>query len=271
VDLLHWVVFGVLPALAAVLLFVGVGGVRGLVIALAVAICVPFAMDMGWPPWPWQISVQRGDGRHWLWWCLVCAGVVGSGYDLRLLPKWLLLPFEVVLIAFVPWLLSGERRAGWDFEWCVVMLGCAWLVLGSMWWVLRQAAKVQPGMSVPLVGTIALVADALVLHARGLTLSWHLAGVAAVALGVSVATTIWRRPFVCGSGGTLCIVIAHAGVLWCERTDRELVQAPFLLALVAPLGLAVALAKPFAEGRNTGMLVGVTVVTVAAVTAIAIA
>jgi hypothetical protein len=59
--------------------------------------------------------------------------------------------------------------------------------------------------------------------------------------------------------------------LWCERTDRELVQAPFLLALMAPLGLGVALAKPFAEGRNTGMLVGVAAVTIAAVTAVAIA
>ncbi len=255
-DLLRWILFGVLPALAAVLVCVGAGGPRFLAPALAVGLCVPLGMSAGWPDWPWHLSVPRGDAAAWLWWCLAAAGTVGVVYDLRLLPKWLLLPGELLLVALMPWLLSGNLRAGWSFEWCVVMLGAAWAFVLALWWTLRQAAKLQPGMTVPLVGTIALAADALVLRAQGGRLAWELAGVGAVALGVSVATTIWRRPFVCGAGGTLCIVLAHAGVLWCGRSERELQQPALLLAMVAPLALWVATTKVFAEGRATGMVVG---------------
>lgn len=256
-DLLHWLLFGVLPALAVVLVFVGAGGPRLLALALAVAICVPMSMAVGLPAWPWQIGVRRGDPVQWLWWCLAAAGVVGAAYDLRLLPRWLLLPCELLLVALLPWLLSGEQRAGWSFEWCVVMLTAAWLFVMALWWSLRQATKMQPGMTVPLVGTIALGADALVLRAQHGGIAWELAGVGAIALGVSVATTIWRRPFVCGTGGTLCIALAHTGILLCGRGERQLLQAPFLLALVAPLGLWLATTKVFAESRTTGMVVGV--------------
>jgi hypothetical protein len=271
VDLLHWVLFGVLPALASVLLFVGAGGPRWLGIALAVAVCVPFAMATGWPAWPWLIGMHHGDPRQWLWWLVAAAGVVGVTYDMRLLPKWLMLPAEVLLVGLLPWLLSGPLRAGWSFEWCVVMLSGAWAVVVATGWVLRQSAKVQPGMTVPLVGAIVMTGDAIVLHARGEMVAWHLAGVGAVALGAAVATTIWRRPFVCGSGGTLCIAVVHAGVLWVGCSERQLLQFPFVMALIAPLGLAVALTKPFAEGRATGMAVGVALTVVLAASAAAAA
>lgn len=256
-DLLRWILFGVLPALAAVVVFVGVGGARLLALALAVAVCVPLAMLAGLPPWPWQLSLHHGDPVAWLWWCLALAGVIGAVRDLGWLPRWLLVPGELLLVALLPWLMSARLRAGWSFEWCVPMLGAGWALVAALWWVLRQAARMQPGMTVPLVGAIALGADALVLRAQGGELAWELAGVGAVALGVSVATTIWRRPFVCGVGGTLCIALAHAGVLWCARSERQLLQAPLLLAMVAPLGLWVATWKTFAEGRATGMVVGV--------------
>ena len=256
-DLLHWVLFGVLPALAAVLVFVGIGGARWLALAIAVAICVPFGMAVGWPDWPWQLAVGRSDPVPWFFWCLAIGGVAGAAHDGKLLPKALLAVVEVALVGFLPWLLSGTRRAGWTFEQCVLMLSAAWAIVFATWWVLRSASRMQPGMAVPLAGTIVLVADAIVLHAYGATTGWRLAGVGAVALGVSVATTLWRRPFVCGTGATLCITIAHAGVLWFHRTDGDLLRAPFTLALVAPLGMWVATTKMFADGRTTGMLVGV--------------
>lgn len=254
---MHWLVFGLMPALAAVLLFVGAGGARLLALAIAVAICVPMGMAAGWPTWPWLLDWRRGDPVAWLWWCLALAGLVGVVRDLNWLPRWLVVALELLLVAFLPWWMSGDLRARWSFEWCVVMLSAGWALVAALWWVLRQSAKLQAGMAVPLVGAIALTADALVLRAQGGDLAWQLAGVGAVALGVSVATTIWRRPFVCGVGGTLCIALAHAGVLWCGRSERQLLQAPFLLAMVAPLGLWIATWKTFAEGRATGMVVGV--------------
>lgn len=270
-DLLHWILFGVLPALAAVLLFVGIGGPRLLGPALAVGMCVPFGMAAGWPSWPWELSVDRGDPSQWFWWLIVFAGLVGAAYDGKLLPRWLVAPAEVALVLFAPWLLSGPLRSGWSFEWCVVMLGLAWTVLGATWWALRTTARLQPGLWVPLAGTVALVGDALVLHARGDVLGWRLAGVAAVALGASVATTLWRRPFVCGTGASLCITIAHAGVLWFERSDRQLTQTPFVLLLLAPLGMWLAATRMFADGRTSGMIVGVAATATMVIAAIAVA
>lgn len=270
-DVLKWVVFGVLPAVAAVLLGVGVGGPRFLAASLAVAVCLPLGMAEGWPPWPWELSLQHGDPFAWLWWVLCLAGVVGIGYDARLLPKVLLLAADVVLVAMLPWLLSGPLRAGWTFEQCVLWLSAGWCCLGATWWVLRSAARLQPGMAVPLVGTVLFVADAWVLRARGAAIDWQLAGVAAVALGLAVTTTIWRRPFVCGTGGTLAITLVHAGLLYCGRPTGELLRTPLLLALVAPLPLGIASTRLFRDGRATGVVVGVVAVTAVAATAIALA
>ncbi|MBL8748899.1 MAG: hypothetical protein JNK78_07055 [Planctomycetes bacterium] len=270
-DLLHWILFGVLPALASVLLFVGIGGARMLAPAIAVAMCVPFGMDAGWPDWPWHLSVSRSDPVAWFWWALAFAGVVGAAYDTKALPRTVLGCFEVALVVFVPWALSGSLRARWSFEWCVVMLGLAWTILVAIWWGLRTSSRLQPGMAVPLAGTVVFVADAILLHARGDLLGWRLAGVAAVASGVSVATTLWRRPFVCGTGASLCITIAHAGVLWFRRSEGELTRLPFVLALLAPLGMWIATTKAFADGRTTGMAIGVLATAGLATTAIGLA
>jgi hypothetical protein len=228
-------------------------------------------MAAGWPEWPWHLDAHHGDESSWYWWSLAIAGVAGAAYESKLLPKAMLLVVEIALVALLPWLLTGHRRPGWSFEWCVVMLGSAWIILFTTWWVLRAASKAQPGMAVPLAGTIALVADAFVLYEYGDAIGWRLAGVGAVALGISVATTLWRRPFVCGTGGTLCITIAHAGVLWFHRAENETLRGSFVLALLAPLGMWVATTKAFADGRTTGMLVGVAVTAAIAGSAVAAA
>jgi hypothetical protein len=271
VDLLRWMVFGVLPAVAAVLVGVGAGGPRFLALSLALALCVPFGMLGSWPPWPWALSWQHGDPWAWLFWAVAAAGALGIAYDAKLLPKALLVPLDLVLVASLPWVLTGPLRARWAYEQAVLWLGAGWAVVGATWWVLRRVAKLQPGMTVPAAGAIALLADTLVLRALGASLSWQLAGVGAIALGMAVATTIWRRPFVCGTGGTLAITVVHVGLLCCGRSERELLQPALLLALVAPLGLAVAATRMFAEGRATGTVVGLLATAGLAVAAVAAA
>jgi hypothetical protein len=257
VELLLWVVFGVIPAVAAMLIGVGVGGPRWLAPALAVAICVPAGMAHGWPGWPWQLDAHHGAPRPWLWWLLATAGLLGGAYDLRALPKALALIGEIALLAFLPWLLSAPLRAGWTFEGCVVILGAGWVVRALIWWVLRGAAKGHPGMSVPLAMTFVLSTDAYLLSRHVGGSHWELAGVAAIALGFAVLTTVWRRPFVCGTGGTLLITLAHVGLLWCGRSERQLLHAHFVLAALAPLPMWAVTMKAFADGRATGALVGV--------------
>ena len=98
VDVLLWVLFGVLPAVAAVLVGVGVAGPRWLALALAVAICVPFGMADGWPPWPWQLDLLRGQPRPALWWIVLLGGLLGAAHDLRALPRAIALGGEVLLV-----------------------------------------------------------------------------------------------------------------------------------------------------------------------------
>jgi hypothetical protein len=255
-DLLHWVLYGVLPALAAMLLGVGVGGPRWLAIALATALLVPFAVVGGLPAWPWLLDVQSGDPRAWLWWCLCLCGIAGSLLDLRLLPRALLLPLELLAVAMLPWFVSATLRAGWTFEQCVVWLGAGWAVMVASWWVLRRAGEVRPGAAVPLVGALALAVDAVLLRRLGDGLDWHLPGVGAVALGIAVLTTLWRRPFVCGTGAALTIVLAHQGLLWCGRSEGELRSAPLLMAMVVPLPLWLVSARLFANARGAGLGLG---------------
>jgi hypothetical protein len=254
-DLVHWIVFGVVPAVAAVLAGVGTLGPRWLALALALAVCVPFGMAAGWPRWPWQLPWQ-GAPLGWLWWAFAGAGVVGAAYDRRLLPRLLLLVAEVVLVVALPWLVAGEARGAWRFELQVLWLAGAWLLLGSAWWVLRRVARVLPGLVVPLGGTIALATAAWVLRAHGVSLHWQLAGVAAVGLLMAVATTTWQRPFRCGTGAALAIAVLHAGPLLTAHAAGQLASRPFVLAAVVPLPLGLALARPFARRHRLGAACG---------------
>jgi hypothetical protein len=185
------------------------------------------------------------------------------------LPKWVLLTLEVAIVLLMPWLVSSSLRAGWTFERCAMMLGAAWMVLTALWWVLRATAKVQHGVAVPLAATAALIADAIALRAQNATLAWPLAGVAAFALGAAVATTIWRRPFVCGTGGALCIAIVHVGVLWGDGNEAGILSPPRLLCLISLLPMWIATRPVFAEGRATGILVGLATSVAVSVFAIA--
>ena len=268
-DVLRWIVFGILPAIAVMLFGVGAGGPRLLAVSLATSICIAAGMLVGWPIWPWDLSLQHGEPRSWAWWSVLAAGVVGSCHDARVLPRVLTVPAEFAIVAALPWLLTGALRATWTFEQGVVWLLGAGALLLAIWWVLRRVASLQPGGAVVLAGAIALLADTLVLRARGH--AWDVPAVAVVALGLALLTTVWRRPFVCGTGAALSITIAHAALLWGGHGERALLRPAMLLAAVAPLAMAVALAKAFAQGRQTGIVVGVVATAGVAVAAVALA
>ena len=256
-DVLLWILFGVLPAIATVLFGVGVAGPRWLALALAVAVCVPFGMSDGWPAWPWQLDLLHGAPRPALWWTLLLGGLFGSAYDLRALPRVLAFGLEVILVAMLPWLLSAPLRENWSFEGCLLYLAVGWAGMAALWWGLRKAAKAQPGLAVPLAMTIVLGVDAWLLRAGGGGPDWQLAGVAAVALGFAVVTTIWRRPFECRTGAALCMTLAHTGLLLCGRSERELLRLPLVLAWLAPLPMAVVVLPWFARARRSGAVLGV--------------
>ena len=259
-DVLLWVLFGLLPAIAAILVGVGVGGPRWLALALAVAICVPFGMADGWPGWCWQLDLMHGKPRLALWWTLLLGGLLGTVYDFRLLPKVLTVGLEVAMVLMLPWLLSAPLRAAWSYEGCIAYLAAGWLLMAALWLGLRRSAKARPGLSVPLAMTIALSVDAWMLRSHTGGADWQLAGVAAVALGFAVITTIWRRPFVCGSGAALTITLAHTGLLLCGRSEQQLLRLPFILAWIAPLPMWLVVAPWFARRRTLAACLAVLLV-----------
>lgn len=267
-DLVQWIVFGVLPAVAVVLLLVGVGGPRWLGLALAAAVCIPLALEDGLPPWPWQLDLSGGAPRPALWWLLVLGGVTGCASDLRLLPQALAVMVEVGLVAALPWSLSGSLRAATSFEVAVVFLLAAWLGLAALWWGMRRAARVQRGLAAPLAMAVALACDAWFLRAAASSADWKLAAVAAVALGFAVVTATWRRPFECRGGAVLCMTIAHSGLLLCGRTATGLQHGSFLLAWLAPLMFCAAALPWLRRSPGLGALVGVLGVAVVGAAAI---
>lgn len=236
-DVLQWVLFGVLPALAVVLLGVGIGGSRWLALALAVALCVPFALAMGLPDWPWRLDWRQGPARPWLWWCLLAAGLLGTLGDARWLPKALAAALQCTLLVALPWLLTGPLRGGWSFEQHVLWLGLALAVAAMNWSALHAGGRAGGGMLAIVVGLLVLAVDAWLLRARGTGILWHTAGVGAMALLFALLTTTWRRPLVCGPGAQFAIAFAHVGVLWCGASLHEARSLPLVLAAAVPLPL----------------------------------
>ena len=251
-DVLLWVLFGLLPAIAAMLLGVGVGGPRWLALALAVAICVPLGIADGWPNWIWNLDLMYGESRPALWWTLLLGGLLGTIFDFKLLPRGINIVLEAGLVLMLPWWLSAPLREASSFEGCLLYLAVGWTLIVALWLGLRRSAAAQPGLPVPLAMTIALGVDAWLLRENAGGADWQLAGVASVALGFAVITTIWRRPFVCGSGAALTITLAHTGLLICGRSEQELSQLPFVLAWLAPLSMWLVVAPCFAKQRGVG-------------------
>ena len=267
-DLLKWVLFGVLPAVAAVLLCVGVGGPRFLATALGVALGVPLLMANGWPGWPWNLSVDHGDPFAWLFWTVAATAVVGTCYDARVLWKPVLLTVDVVVVLAMPWLLSAPRREQWTTLHQVAWLSVAWIVLAAVWWTWRRVARQWPGIALPLASAMVLGADAFVLRERSAAGVWELSGVVACALAMAVATATWRRPFRCGTGAVLVVTVAHTGLLWLGRVEADLPRLPLLVACLAPLGLLVSFWRGFGRARGFAFACGLAVTATASVVAV---
>lgn len=255
-DLLHWVLFGVLPALGAMLLGVGAGGSRFLAAAIAVAVAVPFAMASGAPDWPWRLDPLHGEPRAFWFWAVFVAGLVGSLGDARWLPKPLAFLLELALGMALPWFLTGLVRRSWSFEQHVLWLGLGVLAVCVLWHVLREAGRARPGLLVPFVGAVTLGVDAWLLRSHGVP-TWELAGVGSVALAFALLTALWRRPLTCGTGAALCIVVVHVGCLWCGRALRDLHSLSSVLALLQPLPLWCAACASLARRPKTAVALAV--------------
>lgn len=261
-DVLHWVVFSLLPGIAAILFGVGVGGAKCLAMALTIAICLPFALAYGWPGWIWGLDPMHGEPRQALWWILLFGGFLGTADDFKAIPKPVTFGLEILLVSALPWIVSTPLRAAWSFDAYSLCLSAGWCLTVTLWLGLRRFGEVYSGLSLPLGMTIVLGVDTWILRSATGGQDWKLAGVAAVALGFAMITTIWRRPFVCGSGAAMTITLMHTGLLLCGRSERDLLQLPVLLAWIAPLPMWLVAVPYFTKRRVLSACLAVSLVTV---------
>jgi len=204
VVLLQWLLYWGLPALAAAFVWVGILGPRCTALAIATAVVVPFVLAVGWPGRPWHHS------DAWFVWAVAAGGLAGTAQDLRLLPRWLAPFVDAALVAALPWLWLTPQRAGWSFETALLHLTVVWVAFWSAWLALRSAFTNRPGFVVPIAAALCLLGDVLVVGHRDLQ---AIAAAAGLALLAAMTTALWRRPFACGAGVALAVIIVHGGVL----------------------------------------------------------
>ncbi len=257
-TLLRWLLYGLLPAISAVLVFVGVGGPRLAAIGIATGIAVPFGLLVAWPDWPWDLDLTAATALPWLFWSVVGAGLLGTLHDLRWLPKMVVIPLEAVLVVMLPWILSAPLRPRWSFETALVRLSLAWAGLVVVWWVLRTAAERRPGRLVPAACVLFLAGDLWLVQSRNHDLSWQLLAAGVVALATALVVASWRRPFQLGTGAILVVVLLHGGMLMACRVYAGFAAKPMLLALLSPVPLWISVHKGFDESRRTGAAIGLT-------------
>ncbi len=232
---LHWLLYAALPAIAASLLLVAVGGPRLIGLALAIGVLAPFALLKSLPPWPWVLLRTGGSGGDWLLWAIVAAGLLGTLHDLRIWPRPLGMPPAIALLLATPWMVLARFRAEWSLEAAAAHLSMAWVLFGVVWLALRDAVGNGGGARWVLpAALLCLLGDFLVLLCGGAHASLFALLGAAVVLLVALVTAAWRRPFQFGEGACLPIAIVHCGALVLAYCERRVPWNAALLAMLAP-------------------------------------
>src|SRR5262245_26930160 len=104
-----FVLKGVLPAMAAALLLVGVFGPRWLGVAVAVGLFAALSLLRELPLWPGELYGSTNDYLQWLCWCGLAGGLV-SPFGAGPLPRWAAGSLSVLLLAGEVWLLLTNQR-----------------------------------------------------------------------------------------------------------------------------------------------------------------
>ncbi len=226
---------GSLPPVGAALLLVSFGGSRLVPLAMGLGAYVAFGLLKEWPAWPHQLW-SAPDGRQWLLWGVLAAGLTSLLEELRLLPQRLAPAVGVGLGAAAVWLLLGKQAARWEAEQVVLHVGGGGLVVGALVLLLRRVLAQAPAAG-PLVGSVfagLLSVDAVLLTIGRSGLLGQLCGAVAAALGAAVGTSLWRRPFVLSAAAGTWLGIAHGLFVLAGVHLASLPWSAAGLALAAP-------------------------------------
>lgn len=237
-DLIRVVLYGVLPALGAALLLVGIAGTRLLGVANGLGLLVTLGLlKQRMPTWPHDLWAGNNDAMLWLCWGALGVGVLAAAHPRRELPAWLSIPSGIACIGGSFWLVLVNPRKRWETTESIAQHGAAIVLTTLTWLSVRRAIGARPGplMAWTLGGCLA--GDAVLLHFSGSTLQGQMAGAAATAFAAAGGTALWRHSFVLDRAAALPFAAIHGGLLLTGVHLSELGIGAATIAGLAPAAL----------------------------------
>jgi hypothetical protein len=200
---------GVLPAIAAGLLLVSLGGARLLPLAAATGLYVAYGLLKRWPAAPTELW-SSPNGIEWLLWSVIAAQLLSLLEYAKVWRGRLAMGSAAVLGAFSVWLVLQKLASRWSAMDIVLHIGGGAVAVALLALGMRSLLhRARPGPWSGFVVAVILSIDAVALVAGGSALLGQLCGALAAAVGAGVGTTIWKRGFTLGAADGTWIGIAH--------------------------------------------------------------
>lgn len=245
---------GALPPIAAALLLVGTKGTRLLGLAMAVGVFVAFWLLKELPAWPHELWA-RPDGRQWLVWALVAAGVVATLEGFGALRGKVASVFASALAAFAVFVVLQKLAQRWSNADVFLHVGGGGLLAVLATLVGRRALANAPQTTMPAVVLSGLLsADAVLLTVAHSGLLAQLCGAVAAAIGAAAGTSLWRQPFSLAVADGGWIALAHVLFVGVGMHLADLPPLAAGAAALAPFGLL--LLQPHAAQSPRWWVVG---------------
>ena len=228
---------GTLPPLGAALLLVSLAGARLLPLAMAIGLYVAFGLLKAWPELP-HVLWWAPDGRQWLLWGVIAAGLFGLLEHFRVLPTKLAAVLGVATAAMAVWLMLSKQAARWPVSEVWLHVGGGGLIVAMLVLVCRRSIAIGPaGIGPAVVFSTLLSADSVLLTIGNSGLLAQMCGAVAAVLGTAAGTALWKKPFAMGAGDGTWIGIAH-GLFVLSGVHLASLSWPVVsCALLAPLTL----------------------------------
>ena len=239
-EILVVVAQGLLPAMGAVAVLVGILGRRFVSIAIASGVFAAYSLLKQLPAWPHRLWVENNDGTQWWIWSLVAAALLATFEGSRTRPARSAFVLWCAVLGAQVWLMLTNRRTNWDASTTALHTSIGAFALCLMCVTFRSTlAKPAPRLQL-WAWTACLGVDAGVLALGGSVLLGQLAGALAAALGTVAALRLVRNSVQLVPGTALTLAAGHGGILFAGYHFTEPPLTALLAAACAPCCLGIA-------------------------------
>ena len=228
---------GALPPIVAALLLVSLAGVRLLPLAMALGLFVAHGLLQAWPALPHELW-GNPNGREWLLWGVIAAGLVSLLEHTRLLPQKVAPVAAVLVAAATVWLELSKLATRWTSTEVLLQVGGGGVAVALMALVARASiARAPAGISSAVVWSTILSLDSLLLTLASSAFLGQLCGAVAAAVGAAAGTVLWRKPFALTAADGTWIGVAHGGFVLAGLHLADLGWPAAAVAMLSPCAL----------------------------------